>query len=443
MRELLGLARQSRGSNLRPSRPSLRPQLECLEDRHLFATGITATVVRGTLSIKGTPEADTIRVYQVNDRIYLENYNGSFAASRIQQVSIASLGGEDVIDLRGGGEQQAIRIPSVIRAGAGNDVVYGGEGNDTILGEQGNDTLYGVGGNDVLRGGAGNDVLFGELGNDRLYGEAGIDILDGGDGAPYPGGNGNSPGNDWLEAGSAGESAVNGWNAHRWAQGGTSLGDIDQGGAGTCSLLAALGSAVRRGMNLTSRIRYLGNFRYRVTLFDPFEDRWTTRTVRFTGAMVKTSGGRIVDPGVPQEGEFWTVLYQRAYLLFYRINPLNGNAVARFDGDYIERALKIVTGRRIGLREAARASPTQMQGQLARGDVLVAGSKWNAWDPYVVENHAYVVDRVFRESGDWYVRLFNPWGVDGYYAQGDDDGFVTVSWRTFVDNFTDYAWAYR
>jgi len=87
--------------------------------------------------------------------------------------------------------------PSVVYAGAGNDLICGSSGRDIINGGAGNDTIYGNGGNDVENGDAGNDVLSGGAGNDVLNGGTGNDVLNG------------DAGND-VENGGAGNDVVNG-----------------------------------------------------------------------------------------------------------------------------------------------------------------------------------------------------------------------------------------
>ena len=47
--------------------------------------------------------------------------------------------------------------PSVVYAGAGNDLICGSSGRDIITGGTGADVIFGNGGNDVENGGLGND----------------------------------------------------------------------------------------------------------------------------------------------------------------------------------------------------------------------------------------------------------------------------------------------
>ncbi|MET0238817.1 MAG: Ig-like domain-containing protein [Sphingobium sp.] len=72
---------------------------------------------------------------------------------------------------------------SVIRGGAGSDVMPGTEGIDTYYGMGGDDVITGAGGADTLYGGDDNDTIDGGQGQDKIYGDAGNDVLTGGDGA--------------------------------------------------------------------------------------------------------------------------------------------------------------------------------------------------------------------------------------------------------------------
>ena len=80
----------------------------------------------------------------------------------------------------GQGGDDAIYGSGADTVASGNDYLDGGDGNDLLYGRDGNDTLYGADGMDTLYGGSGADMLLGGIGNDRLYGEGESDSLDGG-----------------------------------------------------------------------------------------------------------------------------------------------------------------------------------------------------------------------------------------------------------------------
>ncbi len=105
----------------------------------------------------------------------------------LAQVTVATLGGDDEIDL----DLDLAGVLKRVEAGDGDDNVnlagtmdadiFGGLGNDIIVGSPLADRIYGGPGNDRIEGGAGNDTIYGEAGNDRLEGNEGNDLLLGGD----------------------------------------------------------------------------------------------------------------------------------------------------------------------------------------------------------------------------------------------------------------------
>ncbi|MFM7151603.1 MAG: C2 family cysteine protease [Gemmataceae bacterium] len=408
-----------------------RPDLEQLESRTVLSGGLSARLTtNGVLLIRGTTDDDYVQVRKFGNRIEIDGVSQSFSAPSIRRLDIRTFAGNDTIDLRAEGNQRILTKMTVIYAGTGDDLVFGGQGTDFIYGQDGADDLNGQGSADKIWGGPGDDLISGQGGNDQLFGGADTDILDGGAGA-----------NDWLEAGSPDEDAINGWNAHRWVLDETSYQDVDQQYAPTCSLLATLASAARRGFNLESQIQYRGNFTYSVRLFDQITNRWTSRNVFFDGSMVRAGNGRIVDPRVTAEDEFWTVLYQRAYVRFRGMDPMNGDQVSSFGGDELDNPLTMIVGKRAITRATAFSSPALLQNKLNAGNALVTGSKWTATNPFVVGGHAYMVEDVVLRQGRWFVKLFNPWGFDGRRSQGPNDGFIVLDWATYRSNYEDWAFA--
>jgi Ca2+-binding RTX toxin-like protein len=163
-----------------------RPRFVPLEDRHLPAAALTATLTDGLLRIEGTDAADAITVRRTNDQVSVANLLISVAgtkvtvpsvpASELRGVEVLGLGGKDFIRIDtesfGG---QPLGANAVVDAGAGDDTVFGGSGDDRLDGGPGNDTLRGNGGADALLGGDGDDTLTGNAGNDALDGGAGTD----------------------------------------------------------------------------------------------------------------------------------------------------------------------------------------------------------------------------------------------------------------------------
>lgn len=344
--------------------------------------------------------------------------------------------------------------------GSGNDTLHGSLGNDTLNGGSGsntltdgtgndvidlslnavavsyttgggNDTVYGTPFDDVITGSSGNDRLEGRGGNDQLFGKAGVDELFGGDD------------DDWLEAGTAGETAVGGngtdYNAHRWAVDGTTCDDVEQAGSSTCVFLSSLAGAAAQQMNLAGRISYLGNFTYRVTLYNPVSGLADYRDVTFDGRL-RVLNAATLDPIPADETgssrEFWTVLYQRAYLEM--MHDLNLNFK---DAD---NAMYVLTGREVWepLKVQLQEDPNIVRNALLLGCVVTAGSADQT--QLTVEHHSYTVLSVEQSNGVWFVTLRNPWGNDvtnvpnlpwlvPQVPYGDpNDGIIIVSWDDFL-----------
>jgi len=149
-------------------------------------TVISDTPITGLVT--GTNDPDTIVVSQSGGTLII-SINGVISTlTGADAIRINARGGDDSVTL------QALTVPAIVDAGAGNDAVSasavsaasvmlsGSDGNDLLTGGAGDDRLDGGAGNDALHGGPGNDVLVGGSGDDKLAGGAGRDMLDGGTG---------------------------------------------------------------------------------------------------------------------------------------------------------------------------------------------------------------------------------------------------------------------
>jgi Ca2+-binding RTX toxin-like protein len=379
-----------------------------------------------------------------------------------------------------------------IWGGYGNDILYGQSGHDNLYGESDNDELHGAGGNDVLSGSFGNDELYGGTdsntisdgtgsdlidfsenamavnyttgggqdtvygspfddvitgssdndrlegrgGHDKLFGKAGIDEIYGGDG------------NDWLEAGSANETASGGngldYNAHVWVVDGTTAGDVEQAGSPTCVFLSSLAGAAAQEMDLASRISYLGNFTYRVTLFNPESGIPVTQDVTFDGTLRTLDGGKTILDPIPASSEFWTVLYQRAYLQL--MHSLDENFKSA------DNALYALTGREVvGDSFFEPLDPQNVKDALIADKVVIACGADQT--QLTADKHCYTVLHVGQTDGVWTVMLRNPWGVDVQeipeetlllpnVPYGDpNDGIIIMTWDDFV-GYYDFSYVY-
>lgn len=135
------------------TRPRSRPEafsVERLENRAL----LTATIFRGTLSIRGTAGDDVIEVRRSADAAnvlqVVENGRVTFsrAASAVRQIRIDGGDGHDEITVNQA--NGAIAIPTTIRGGRGNDLLQGGSGTNQIDGGLDRDGFQPGGGRDVV-----------------------------------------------------------------------------------------------------------------------------------------------------------------------------------------------------------------------------------------------------------------------------------------------------
>lgn len=139
----------------------------------------------GIFRVSGTDSADTIIVRRraSNSKMIEVVLNGaprSYRFADVAQMIIDAGAGNDTItfDVELGNPG----FKTVLRGGAGDDVIHGSNGADNISGGDGNDWINAGAGNDTLYGDAGDDRLFGDAGRDYLNGGAGVDLLRGGDG---------------------------------------------------------------------------------------------------------------------------------------------------------------------------------------------------------------------------------------------------------------------
>jgi uncharacterized delta-60 repeat protein len=145
------------------------------------ATGVSATLSGGILTIAGDGAGNTVNVslngagnYHV---VIGTQVDQVFAFGAVHNILIQAGAGDDVITIASG-----VSIPAEVHGGDGNDIIQAGGGDDMLFGEDGNDILTGGSGNDVIIGGEGGDVLSGGNGRDILVGGLGPDIITGDNG---------------------------------------------------------------------------------------------------------------------------------------------------------------------------------------------------------------------------------------------------------------------
>jgi hypothetical protein len=179
------------------------------------ATGPTATVSSGTLSVVGTAARDTAAIVVTGSSVSVDfgadgTVDARFARSQVQRIQAHLFGGNDGTSVTGTGQ-----VPVTVSGGAGSDgigvvgdigssgdgdaptTISGNDGNDgifaatpgpvTVLGGKGDDSVDGGGagvGQERIALGDGNDAFTSELHtfvgarSDTVDGGAGTDRLD-------------------------------------------------------------------------------------------------------------------------------------------------------------------------------------------------------------------------------------------------------------------------
>jgi Ca2+-binding RTX toxin-like protein len=362
----------------------------------------------------------------------------------------------------------------------GNDVIRGNSLANRLKGGRGNDWIYGGGGSDVLYGGDDNDHLYGEDAVDKLFGDAGNDWLDGGLGADeISGGAGLDTYRRYVSRSGFGLSAFQGAaDKHKWGTdedkdddesevdepqqvAGAFLADskppsaddylhIDQQASPICTFMASLAAVAKwtgnfsdfgaANRDLISRIGYdQATELYSVPLF--VGGQW--QSISVSGFWTEQ---------VMAGGPMWTSLYLKAYLQANAINIWKSN------GDLIDpsqwksssgqpwqtarHALKMITGYSTAFFSSVGASPQDFSNKIAAGRIYVASSKDTTSWP-IVADHSYMVDKVRKVNGAWFVDLYNPWKRDARAKSGGgtqavtgaNDGKLTISWADYLKYF--------
>jgi uncharacterized protein YkwD len=154
----------------RRPRRRLQPSLDLLDGRLLPASGVTAFVAQGVLTVQGTDSTDDVAIVVRGARArrgtisaqVLVRVDGlpRWRAKGVRSIVVLAGGGDDRIALGGAAR---LAPPSRLDGGAGDDTILGGRGPDTLLGGLGDDQLWGGPGQDVCDGGEGMDRVEGVL----------------------------------------------------------------------------------------------------------------------------------------------------------------------------------------------------------------------------------------------------------------------------------------
>jgi hypothetical protein len=151
------------------------------------ASTVKASVVDGTLVVKGTPSRDRIalRVSKAHpNRLQIDiGDNGSadltFRLRTFDAIDVRAGDGNDRIRLDTGNGAFTSKRPTRVRGQDGDDTLIGGSGPETFVGGRGNDLVDANGGADTALLGSGNDtfVWHPDDGSDIVRGGTGNDTV--------------------------------------------------------------------------------------------------------------------------------------------------------------------------------------------------------------------------------------------------------------------------
>jgi hypothetical protein len=435
-----------------------RPTLEFLEQRELPASSLQASLFSGYLYIQDWTANDTINVAQTNGKISVANttitagnsHLSSVSVSSVNEVDIFSYGGGATIDLHVSDTTQ-LAVTAHVLAHGGHNTILGGSGNEWLYGYDGYNGIYagngqndllGFGGHNTLVGGTNYNVLYGYGGNNTLYGKSGTTYLNSESATP----------SDTLVGGAGTNWYFRPVNLSQPFANGENVTDVVEGRAPLCQTDSALADAAKQGINLASRIHYIGNCYYQVQLYGA-----PTQTVYFDGHYNDT------DAQVAAGSQsFWPILFMRARLQALGISPSAEYTTAQWDAlnqklggrlYSVNDALSMFTGKATTTIAINQSNVQSLANSLNAGHLVVASSysQSGVSSDGIIGNHAYAVLSVFYQNGSWKVRLYNPWGKDSVNGRTMDslqtnsvpsnDGIITLRWSQFTNpaNFHSYT----
>jgi len=385
--------------------------------------------------------------------------------------------------------------------GSGNDWLDGGDGRDQLWGEDGSDVLVGglIGSdNDTLRGGSGDDRLYGGGGFDSLSGEGDDDLLvtlDDADDDTALGGSGfdsfwYDPGESPVDASTAElESNVHEvevienkdeytWDgddvtdpelavglsydsfsrdpaAPLWGSlfgsGGPVWTDVQQGGVGSCWLLAGLAAVASVNPNaIRQAIIELPDGTFLV--------EWDGKHYRQDADLPVNDEGGLVYAQLGGEDALWVAVFEKAVadtrfglgeiLTFGEYDSVAiGTPAETFrklggDGRSLWDSL-----RDLGLMLTQERMADYIEECLARNEAVACTTLVSIRSRHLYATHAYMVSSVLRSPRGvpQAIEVYNPWGKDvrdGDLSSGsklasgsNDDGVIQVPLSEFFNNF--------
>lgn len=238
--------------------------------------------------------------------------------------------------------------------------------------------------------------------------------------------------------------------------------DVQQKGSPTCAFLSSLAAITRHNDQPEKGIVYKGksgsSYLFQVPIYLNGLKKMTS--VYFDGTWTSN------DPQPHDPGEYWTILYQRAYLQAMNVNTSNHDALQWVTNGTTSTqtqiwkdsatVLKALTNLGTTARKANQTITDSdlktLQNASDSGRRMVAGTKGTGAKTLftdgsgLITNHDYTVHKVYLKAGTYYVELRNPWGIDSIDSNKNsvaldskNDGVITITWASFKSHYNSYA----
>ncbi len=386
------------------------------------------------LDVSGTTANETLLISQSGNTLTI-NANGQIqqATGTFGTLVVYASSGNDIITV-----DSSVTLPTTI---------YSGSGSDTITNlTRAQATIVSIGGiQDVLTGNGVNTAFWADS-TDKINAttaernNGGVHVVSSFY-QPFttvvgaPGYISNQRDGSLLQdPTSSGTGTVRLPNSSFWGTGPT-MTDVNQGQAGDCYFLTCLqslanfqpGKLVQMGVDL-------GDGTYCIQ----FQRNGVTSYVRVDGDLPSGGGyasGLLYDhPGV--SGDQWAVIFEKAYAEF---RTTGANSYASLDNGFMTSVYSDlgVASSLYALPAAQSSFYSKVISKLAADkpvDVLTQAIILGSAP--LVASHTYTVLGVSTDgSGNVWVTLRNPWGVDGFnYDSNPNDGILTISYSTLLAN---------
>ncbi len=421
--------------------PVVEPPL-VIEPGSSIAAHTRTTAAGLQLVVLGTTGSDVITLSQTTTGVTLltlagsQNFEGNFAS-----LAVYGFAGGDTLRT-----DRTVSLSVELYGGEGNDSLFAsGAGLARLFGEAGDDLLVSVGGgSDQLAGGEGNDGFWmdsQDAASDASAAETAVGAVHRISAFAQPWTT-DPADRDYVALEADGQNLRDPEldpNASRYADfsgrslfvNGAQYNDIIQGNLGDCYYLASLAGLAQQDPALVQQmIAPLGDGTYAVRFYRNGREVY----YRIDGDLPVTSRGRLAYAQLTGQGETWVALMEKAYAHF----RYNENSYDSIIGGWMATVLRELTNTSTSTHwttSDSRRTYSYIQTQLSAGHAVTAGTISDPSGP-VVGNHAYMVDSAFTADGVQYIRVYNPWGVDGRGSDSNTrDGLVTMTAQVFVTNF--------